>query len=139
MTCRIWLGVACTSFLVAAVRADDWPQWLGPKRDGVWRESGIIDKFPESGPKVLWRKPVDQGYAGPAIANGKVFITDWVRGKGVKDLKSGFDMPRMAGTERVLCFDAKTGEQLWVYDYPCPYEVSYAAGPRCTPVVDGER
>ena len=45
--------------------ADDWPQWFGPERDGVWRETGILDKFPEEGPKVLWRTPIRRGYAGP--------------------------------------------------------------------------
>src|SRR5262245_49210872 len=136
---RLCFSAALCCFLSQAARADDWPQWLGPKRDGVWREAGIIEKFPESGPKIQWRKPVDQGYAGPAVAQGKVFVTDWVRGDKVKDPASPFTKPRMDGTERVLCFDAKTGEQLWVHDYPCPYEVSYAAGPRCTPVVDGDR
>src|SRR5437016_3171341 len=64
-----------------AVRADDWPQWLGPKRDGVWRETGILAKFPAGGPKVRWRTPISEGYSGPSVANGKVYITDRVRSK----------------------------------------------------------
>ena len=51
-----------------AARADDWPQWMGPKRDNVWRETGIIAKFPKGGPKVLWRTPLNGGYAGPAVS-----------------------------------------------------------------------
>ena len=56
--------------------ADDWPQWLGAKRDGVWRESGILKEFPDGGPKVNWRVPIGGGYAGPAVAKGKVYVTD---------------------------------------------------------------
>ena len=51
--------------------ADDWPQWLGPQRDAVWRVTGIVEKFPESGLKVRWRVPVGGGYAGPAVARGQ--------------------------------------------------------------------
>src|SRR5688572_7749363 len=57
--------------------AEDWPQWLGPKRDGVWRDTGLVEKFPSGGPQVVWRKPVGLGYAGPAVAGGKVFVTDF--------------------------------------------------------------
>lgn len=136
---RILLTGAALFFMLQSVHADDWPQWLGPKRDGVWRETGILEKFPASGAKVLWRKPVDQGYSGPAVAGDKVFVTDWVRSPKSKEPGSPFAKPRLDGIERILCFDAKTGAQLWVHEYPCPYEVSYAAGPRCTPVVDGDK
>jgi len=61
--------------------ADDWPQWLGPNRDGVWRETGIIEKIPEGGPKILWRVPVNAGYCGPAVANDRIFLLDRVAGK----------------------------------------------------------
>ena len=56
--------------------ADDWPQWFGPQRDGVWRETGILEKFPSGGPKVLWRTPVNRGYAGPSVSGERVFVTD---------------------------------------------------------------
>ena len=68
--------------LVTAASADDWPQWLGPQRDSVWRESGILDKFPEGGLQVKWRTPIHGGYAGPAVAGGKVFVTDFVSEDG---------------------------------------------------------
>ena len=61
----------------AVVQADDWPQWMGPKRDNVWRETGLLDKFPDGGPKVLWRAPVAGGYAGPAVAGGLVFCSEY--------------------------------------------------------------
>ena len=71
------------SLLAATIAsAADWPQWMGPNRDDVWPEIGILDKFPEGGPKVLWRKPVNGGFAGPAVANGKVYVTDYLRAAG---------------------------------------------------------
>ena len=57
---------------------------MGPKRDNVWREDGIVEKFPPGGPKVLWRTPVAGGYAGPAVAGGKVYVTDYVTAADVK-------------------------------------------------------
>ena len=58
--------------------ADDWPQWLGPQRDGVWRESGLLEAFPKSGPVIAWRTSIGSGYAGPAVANGRVYVADRV-------------------------------------------------------------
>src|SRR4029078_8204905 len=59
----------------AAARADDWPQWMGPKRDAVWREQGVLAKFPAGGPKKRWRVKVVEGYSGPAVAGGKGYGT----------------------------------------------------------------
>src|SRR5262245_51873731 len=70
---------------VSTVRAEDWPQWLGPKRDAVWREEGVVEKFPQGGPKVLWRAKVSAGYSGPAVADGKVYVMDRVLAKDVKN------------------------------------------------------
>src|SRR5882672_131859 len=95
------LGLLISS--ASAVRADDWPQWLGPKRDSVWRETGLVKKFPKDGLPVLWRAPVGEGYAGPAVAGGKVFVTDWVRDKNAPPAKDAFARSRMAGKENVHC------------------------------------
>ncbi|MCA9175917.1 MAG: PQQ-like beta-propeller repeat protein [Planctomycetales bacterium] len=122
--------------LPVAARGDDWPQWMGPQRDNVWRETGLIDKFPEGGPPVLWRAPVAGGYAGPAVAGGRVFITDYVTKDNVK--VSNFERQSFSGIERVLCLEEATGKPLWKHEYPVKYTISYPAGPRCTPVVDGE-
>lgn len=126
--------------LVAPLRADDWPQWLGPRRDGVWRETGIVDKFPVEGPKYRWRTPIGMGYAGPAVANGRVYVTDRFLSPKIKNPDNAFDRkPVVAGNERILCLDEKTGTILWKHEYDCPYQVSYAAGPRTTPLVhDGK-
>ena len=85
--------------------AQDWPQWLGPTRDGVWTETGIIDAFPAGGPKVLWRKPVHGGYAGPAVAGGRVYVMDYVLAEG--DATPNPDKRNeLKGQERVICLDA---------------------------------
>jgi outer membrane protein assembly factor BamB len=127
------LGLAMA--LPARVGADDWPQWLGTKRDSVWREKGILEKFPKGGPKVRWRADVGMGYAGPAVAGGKVYVTDRLVAKGARDPRSPFVRGNAPGSERVLCLDAKNGELLWKHEYPCAYDVSYPAGPRATPLV----
>ncbi len=121
-----------------AARAEDWPQWLGPQRDAEWRETGIVDKFPSGGPKVLWRTPIHGGYSGPAVADGRVFVTDYDRKEG--DPADGPGIRNvLKGTERLLCLDAKSGEKRWEYAYPCEYHISYPMGPRSTPTVDGDR
>ena len=114
----------------ASLNADDWPQWLGPKRDSVWRETGIIEKFPEAGPKVLWRKPVAGGFAGPAVANGKVFVADYQTAADIRSASDPGKRPTLTGEERVQCFDAKTGEIVWTHSDPVTYGISYPAGPR---------
>lgn len=133
------VGLTVGVCLIAqAVLAADWPQWLGPKRDSVWVETGIIERFPEEGLKILWRAPVAGGYSGPAVVDGKVLVMDYQVAKG----KSTLDFnarDRLQGKERVLCFDAKTGKSLWVHAYDSEYNISYATGPRCTPTVAGTK
>ena len=118
--------------------ADDWPQWLGPNRDSVWRESGIVGKIPADGLPIKWRVPVELGYSGPAVADGKVFVTDYVKTSGkITNNPGGRD--KLEGTERLLCLDAGSGKLLWKHEYECPYQMSYPGGPRCTPTVDSGR
>ena len=121
-------------FLTAFAHAADWPQWMGPGRDNVWREDGVLERFPDGGPKVLWRAPVAGGFAGPAVAEGKVFLMDFVTDDNVA--VGNFERRSFHGTERVLCLDEATGEQLWKHEYPVEYTISYPAGPRTTPVVE---
>lgn len=121
-------------------RADDWPQWGGPKRDGVWRETGIIDRIPAGGPKILWRIPVGAGYSGPAVVGNRLYVMDRpnvappAAGQEARIAKDA-----IPGSERVLCIDAASGAIVWSHSYDCPYQVSYPSGPRTTPTVVGNR
>jgi outer membrane protein assembly factor BamB len=127
LTCPCWTHEA---------DADDWPQWLGPQRDSVWREEGIVDRFPETGLKFKWRAEVSLGYAGPAVAEGRVYVADYVKNSGEITNNPG-RRDKLEGSERVLCFDAATGQLLWKHEYAQAYELSYPGGPRATPTVAG--
>ncbi|MCI0388638.1 MAG: PQQ-like beta-propeller repeat protein [Acidobacteria bacterium] len=108
--------------------ADDWPEWRGKGRSGIWTESGILDKFPEKGLTVVWRTPLNGGYAGPAVAAGRVLVTDFKRSAGMK------------GTERALCLDEKSGKIIWTREWEADYQgISYGTGPRATPTIDDDR
>lgn len=130
-----WTVAILALALAPKAGADDWPQWLGPQRDSVWREEGILAKFPPGGPKVLWRTPLGPGYTGPAVAAGRVFVMDRVPAPGTKVNSSSFAPSGGAGTERVLCLDAASGQIVWKHEYPSTYRIMYPLGPRCTPTV----
>ena len=119
--------------------AEDWPQWFGPNRDGVWRETGIVEKFPKGGPKVLWRTPIQRGCAGPAVSGDRVYVMDREaddsREARARAARTGFK----PGNERLLCLDATTGRIIWEKSHRCAYTMAYSAGPRVTPTVDGDR
>lgn len=134
---RITLLLLTLGLAARPLPADDWPQWMGPQRDNVWRETGLVDKFPENGPPVLWRAPVASGYAGPAVAGGRVFVTDYVSDD---ELKIGnFQRKEVNGTERVLCLEESSGKLIWKHEIEVTYAISYPSGPRCTPLVSGDR
>ena len=126
------------SLTVVASRgvADDWPQWMGPQRDGIWRESGIVEQFPEGGPKKIWSVPIDHGYAGPAVANGRVFVMDRVAEEPEDARKAMTE--GVPGKERIHCLDATDGKKIWEHSYDVLYKISYPSGPRTTALVDGE-
>lgn len=114
--------------------AEDWPQWMGTNRDGRWNETGLIEKFPEGGAKVLWRTPIAGGYAGPAVVGKHVFVNDFVcpEAPGVNNPGA---RNRFTGTERLLCLDVKSGKEIWKIETKVEYNISYANGPRVTPTV----
>ena len=94
--------------------------------------------FRSGGLPVVWRLPVKGGYAGPAVAAGRVYLADYDHGD-VEVANSPNDRTQLVGRERILCLDAATGAVLWKHEYDCPYAISYASGPRCTPTVaDGK-
>ncbi len=121
-----------TALTLAApiAHADDWPQWRGDERRGVWHEDGVLDRFPEDGLRFVWRAPIGPGYGGPAVADGRVFATDFER------------LPGNRGRERILVLEETTGEQLWDHSWETDLaglQPAYSNGPRATPTVDGDR
>ncbi len=122
------LSASCTTIgmtlFVHLAIADDWPQWRGPNRDGVWRERGVIEKFQSPQIDVKWRAPISNGYSGPTVAEGRVFLTDRIEEPSEK--------------ERVHCFDEATGKKIWTHEYDCQYrQVGYPDGPRASVTVVG--
>ena len=111
--------LALSLFGSQPIFADDWPQWLGPERDSVWRETGIVRKFPTNGPSVRWRTSVAGGYSGPAVAGGRVYVTDRLLAQGVSNPTDPFKTGVIAGSERILCLEQSTGKILWQYQYDC--------------------
>lgn len=98
----------------------DWPQWRGPRRDGVSAETGLNWQWGEQGPPVLWRARVGQGFASVAVADGRLFTV------GNRDHQ-----------DTVYCLDAETGRQIWTHAYRCRNFAYPGSGP--TPTVDGDR
>lgn len=126
MRSAIFLALTLSCHLLTA---EDWPEWRGKGRLGVWKETGILDEFPKEGLNVKWRTPINGGFAGPSVTGGRVFVTDFTRGVNTK------------GSERILCLDEKTGKILWTQQWDVDYiglMQTYAIGPRATPTVDGD-
>jgi outer membrane protein assembly factor BamB len=111
---------------ISSANASDWPQWRGPDRNGVWQEQGLIDRFDKPQQQARWRVPIGTGYSGPTVANGRVYVMD--------------RQTQPNEVERILCFDAQTGDSLWDYTYACEYKnIQYKAGPRASVTVDENR
>lgn len=140
-TAMLCVAFTCSAagFALKPIHADDWPQWMGPQKDAVWRETGIVKSFPETGPRVRWRVKIGGGYAGPAVVGNRVYVTDKQLPAGATDPSNPFERGRAPATERVLCLDDADGSIVWKHEYECPYTVSYPAGPRTTPVVKDGR
>ena len=98
----------------------DWPQFLGPGRDGVYRGPSLSEAWTERGPRVVWRKDVGAGFAGPVAAQGRVIL-----------------FHRSNNREIVEALDAATGMTQWKYDYPTAYrdDFGFDEGPRAAPVI----
>ncbi len=111
--------------LAARSSAEDWPRWRGPHGDGHWGGPKLAEKFPVNGLRKVWQRSIGGGYGGVAATGGRVFVLD--RQKEPTDV------------ERLVCLDAKTGEEHWVVQYEVAYgDLSYGNGPRSAPtIVDG--
>lgn len=120
---------------LASGRADDWPQFRGPQRDGVWRESGVVTRLPDR-PHYRWRTPLGGGFAGPAVAGTRVYVCDRVLAQGQPEPMNQWNrLDPVEGWERVVCLDAANGRVVWRHEYVCRYTISYPVGPRTTPTV----
>ncbi len=107
----------------ASGSAFDWPQWRGPARDDLSKETGLLKQWPADGPKKLWSfTNAGQGYAGFAVVGGKAFTM------GTRD-----------GSEVLICLDAAKGNELWVAKLGNILGNKWGDGPRGTPCVDGDK
>jgi len=100
--------------------AGDWPQFLGPSRNGIYSGTDLAESWSKEGSPILWQKTIGQGFSGPVVANGKLILFN-----------------RIEGRETVECLDAVTGKQFWSYDYPTAYrdDFGFDEGPRATPAI----
>jgi outer membrane protein assembly factor BamB len=107
---------------VAAARADDWPQFLGPGRNGVSGEKGLLASWPKAGPTAVWQRDVGEGYSGPVIAGDRLIL-----------------FHRVGDEDVVECLHAGTGKPQWRFAYPTDYAdpLGKGDGPRSTPTVAG--
>ena len=117
-----WLIVCCFTFSVSALSAGeyDWPQWRGPNRDDLSKETGLLKSWPEGGPKRLWSSDqIGLGYSGLAIVDNRVYI-----------------MGARNGVEQLLALDTSSGKEIWAADIGPMFTNDWGDGPRGTPTVD---
>lgn len=112
----------CSLLFPACLSAADWPQFLGPQRNGISAETGLLDQWPAEGPREVWRVPGGVGMSGLAVSNGCVVT-----------------MVQRDGQQRMLALDAKTGKTLWDTPLAPAYKNQMGDGPRSTPTLVGEQ
>lgn len=110
------------SGLSAVSQAEDWPRWRGPRGDGTWQAPPLPEKWPDGGPKQLWKQPIGGGYSGISVVGNRVVTMDRQK--------------EPAEVERIVCFGADTGRELWRHIYPVVYgKLDYGNGPRAAPTI----
>jgi outer membrane protein assembly factor BamB len=121
-TPRCFALVCAVGLLLFDVAAEqqsaDWPQFRGPLRDGTSAETGLLQQWPASGPRELWRVPLGGGFSGLSVSAGRIFT---MFGKG--------------GSEYVVSLDADTGKELWRVKTDANFKDMFGNGPRSTPTV----
>jgi outer membrane protein assembly factor BamB len=112
----------CILLVPGTLWAADWPQFLGPARDGTSPETGLLREWPKAGPPKLWEHKAGAGWSGPAVTNGKVIF-----------------FHRVGDDEVIECLDAATGKQIWQFKSPTNYmdRFGFDEGPRATPSIAG--
>jgi outer membrane protein assembly factor BamB len=118
------LRIAIFTWIAACALAEDWPQFLGPARNGVYSGNDLAASWPAAGPAVIWKKEVGQGFSSPVVAEGRLIL-----------------FHRIGGKEVVEALDAATGRAIWSFDYPTQYrdDFGFDEGPRAAPTVGGGR
>jgi len=116
----IWFSIVMP--IGSSLQGEEWPQFLGPSRDGHYHASNVSDSWPKTGPHILWRKEIGQGFSSPVVSRDRLVL-----------------FHRIGNQEKVECLDAKTGSTVWSYDYPTGYrdDFGFDEGPRATPTIDG--
>jgi outer membrane protein assembly factor BamB len=117
----LWL-VVLVNVVAATLTAADWPQLMGPTRNGVYDGPALAERWPADGPRVVWRRAAGAGLSGPVVAAGKVVLFHRVRDREV-----------------VEAMEPATGATIWRYEYPTSYrdDFGFDEGPRAVPVVSG--
>lgn len=102
------------------IKAADWPQFLGPNRNGATAETNFASTWPKDGPPVLWQRQVGEGFSGPVVGAGKLIL-----------------FHRLDNKETVECLDANSGQAIWKADYRTSYrdDFGFDEGPRATPAI----
>jgi outer membrane protein assembly factor BamB len=120
MRTKLGIYVACLLLAGAALSAADWPQFLGPDRNGSYRGAPILTTFPAGGPKRVWSRKLGQGLSGPVVVGTQVIV-----------------FHRVGDREVVESLDAASGKTRWQYGYPTAYrdDFGFDEGPRAVPVV----
>jgi len=113
-------SLTAAAFWSAAACASDWPQFLGPARNGSYAGGSLTNAWPKNGPPVVWQKKVGQGFSGPVVSSQKLILFHRVEDK-----------------ETVECLDSRTGASLWTFAYPTTYhdDFGFDEGPRATPAI----
>jgi hypothetical protein len=120
----LYLSAALRVCIAAEVADEDWPQLLGPRANGISTETGLLEKWPITGPPVVWDKTIGTGYGAPSVRGERLVLHH-----------------RLGDEEIVECFDAATGKSLWRYGYPSHYldPYGYNNGPRGSPLLASDR
>lgn len=118
------LGISFTRVYGKEDAGEDWPQFLGPRRNGTSAETGLLEKFSSNGPLIVWSKKIGIGYSAPSVRGNQLVVHH-----------------RAGDQEIVECLEADTGKSVWRYGYATLYIdlYGYNNGPRCTPLLTTNR
>jgi len=121
MNARAVIPALAWAIVLSSASASDWPQYLGPTRNSISPQKGLLRHWSANGPEVLWTVSVGKGYGGPVVKDGKVYLLD-------RDDKVG---------DNLRCLDLATGKELWNFAYDAPGTAMFP-GSRSVPAVDGD-